>query len=354
MRVNLDTTDKYWSTFSSEFFGKSLGVNWWDAGPEIHKYRNRKVSGNPDVNWQQYTLSKYFDGKLPMPRCLSLGCGNGRLERQLASLGAFQICDAYDVANGSIQIARKRANELGLNNINYQVADINELTLSPNLYNAVWIAQAMHHFEALEHILLQVMNALKPEGLLILQDYVGPSRFQFPSRQKEVINLCLSLLPARYRIRMQYAVERETKRSMKVRSNFGRRIIDKIRDGDLIGAIQRRIQLFSQRRTHSVSEKKLVIFPSVRDVIAADPSEAIRSDEIVNVLKQYFEIIEKKDWGGTILQFLLTDIAGNFADEKDDHAQAYLRMLINIEETFLQSGDLDSDFAYIVARPLDR
>jgi hypothetical protein len=88
-------------------------------------------------------------------------------------------------------------------------------------------------------------------------------------------------------------------------------------------------------------------------VIAGDPSEAVRSDEIVEVLKQDFEIIEKKDWGGNILQFLLADIAGNFVDEKNEHAKSYLRMLINIEETLLQSGEFESDFAYIVARPLD-
>jgi hypothetical protein len=50
---------------------------------------------------------------------------------------------------------------------------------------------------------------------------------------------------------------------------------------------------------------------------------------------------------------LLADIAGNFVDEKHEHGQAYLRMLINIEETFLQSGEFESDFTYIVARPLD-
>jgi 2-polyprenyl-3-methyl-5-hydroxy-6-metoxy-1,4-benzoquinol methylase len=352
MPTSLDAVKERWSVYASEAYGRELGVAWWDAGPEIQKYRNRRVSGNPEVTWVQYTLSKYFDGRLPLARCLSLGCGNGGLERQLASLGAFEFCHAYDAAEGAIQWAKKRAGQLGIDNIDYRIADVNELTLPAATYDAVWISLAMHHFEALEHINLQIKSALKPGGLLILQEYVGPSRFQFPSRQKEAINLCLSLLPRPYRIRTRNAVDREIRRSVQVRRDFVRRLVDKIRDGDLIGAISRRLLLYRQSFGQQVSEKKFVTFPTARDVIASDPSEAIRSDEIIEVLQRYFEIVEKKDWGGNIVQYLLADIAGNFIDDKLEHGQAYLRMILNIEETFLQTGELESDYTYIVARPL--
>ncbi len=353
MPTDIEVVNQYWSAFISESHLKDRGIAWWEAGPEIRKYRNRQVSGNPDINWVQYTLGKYFNARLPLARCISLGCGAGGLERELASYGAFQHCDAYDVSEGAIRLARERADQLGITNITYHVADINELTLPPNSYDAVWVSQAMHHFEALEHIDRQIRMTLRPEGLFILHDYVGPNRFQFPSRQKEIANLCLSLLPVQYRVRLKEAVDQEIRRSRKVGHKFFQRLFDKIRDGDLIGAIQRRLLLYKSQIGHQVSDKKLINFPTARDVIALDPSEAIRSEEIVEVLRQDFEIVEKKDWGGNILQFLLADIAGNFVDEKHEHAQAYLKMLINIEETFLQSGEFASDFAYIVARPLD-
>lgn len=353
MPADLDAVNQYWGEFINESHRKNKRVAWWEAGPEIHKYKNRSVSGNPDTNWVQYTLRKYFNGRLPLARCLSLGCGGGGLERELASSGAFQQCDAYDVSEGAVRLARERAEQLGINNITYHIADINELTLPPCSYDAVWVSQAMHHFEALEHVNQQIRRSLRPNGLLILQDYVGPNRFQFPSRQKEVANICLSLLPIQYRMKMKQAVDREMQRSMKVNSKFLQRLIDKIRDGDLVGTIQRRLLMYKSQLGNQVSEKKLINFPTARDVRAADPSEAIRSNEIVDVLQQDFEIIEKKDWGGNILQFLLADIAGNFVAEEHEHASAYLRMLINIEETFLQSGEFASDFTYIVARPLD-
>ncbi len=71
--------------------------------------------------------------------------------------------------------------------------------------------------------------------------------------------------------------------------------------------------------------------------------------EMIGVLQRDFEIVETREWGGNLLQFLLDGIAGNFS-EKDSHSQALLSMLVNIEDTLLQCGELKSDFAYIVAR----
>ena len=84
--------------------------------------------------------------------------------------------------------------------------------------------------------------------------------------------------------------------------------------------------------------------------MAYDSSLAVRSGEIIKLLEQEFLIVEKKDWGGNIFQFLLADIAHNFSDD-DPQAQAILKMLAQIEETLISTGTLRSDFAYIVASP---
>jgi len=82
--------------------------------------------------------------------------------------------------------------------------------------------------------------------------------------------------------------------------------------------------------------------------MALDPSEAVRSADILPSLHRYFEIVEYKPLGGTVLQFLLADIAGNFQDEL---GQQLLEMLFVIEDVLMDTGDLGSDFAYIVAAP---
>ena len=77
-----------------------------------------------------------------------------------------------------------------------------------------------------------------------------------------------------------------------------------------------------------------------------DPTEGIRSSEIIPVMQEYFKIIERKDFGGSILHLLLNDIAGNFTDP--GHKELIVE-LIKFEEDLIKSGKLQSDFAYWVA-----
>ena len=351
MTNDINVVGEYWGKRIETLAEKNNGLFWWDAGTDIYANRNIRISGDPSVNWVQHTIKKYFDGRLPLFRCLSLGCGGGRLERQLEALGTFQHCDAYDVAEGAIQQARELARSKEINNIAYHIADINKLTLPCDTYDAVWISMAMHHFQELEHVCEQIKNSLKSGGLLILEEYVGPNRFQFPERQKEVANLCLALLPSCYRLKVQHDINQDLiSTNHKGMKWVISRVIDKVKDGDLLGTIQRRVSEYRLRTSGQIAEKRVIRFPSASDVIAVDPSEAIRSEDIIDVLQLDFEIIEKKDFGGNILQFLLADIAGNFSSNQ--HSKAFLKMLINIENTFLECGELESDFAYIVARPM--
>ena len=90
--------------------------------------------------------------------------------------------------------------------------------------------------------------------------------------------------------------------------------------------------------------------PSPARVALADPSEAVRSAEILPVVSQHFEIVQRSDAGGSLLQYLLHDIAGHFGSD-DPAALAVLRLLFSVEDTLLEVGDLQSDFALVVARP---
>jgi len=81
---------------------------------------------------------------------------------------------------------------------------------------------------------------------------------------------------------------------------------------------------------------------------AADPTEAIRSQDILPEMEKRFDIVEKIDFGGTLLHLVLDDIAGNFSDSPEDIA--YLQMLFDEEQRLLKNGEISSDFTLIVAR----
>lgn len=323
----------------------------WVRIPAVWRRLNAKVSGNPDTEWYSYVVNAHLAGRVPVPRCLSLGCGRGWLERRLAGLEVFESCDAYDVSPASIDAARQLSLSEGYDHITYTVADINQLDLPQSTYDVVWVNSAMHHFERLEHICGQIQQSLKPQGLLVLNEYVGPCRFQFSVRQQEVIDAAFRLLPRRYRALTRQQAAATLDRSPRRRGLrwTATRLEDKLRDGDLLPALRRRWEAWRAVRSDQENLYRLV-FPTARDIAAADPSEAARSSEIMRIVSDSFDVLERKDLGGTLLQFLLNGIAVTFCSD-DPEAQSWLNLMFQIEDTVLTAGDLQSDFVLVVARP---
>jgi hypothetical protein len=81
---------------------------------------------------------------------------------------------------------------------------------------------------------------------------------------------------------------------------------------------------------------------------AVDPTEAVRSADIVPLLRTHFDLVERVDYGGTLLNLVLEEITGNFAGTPED--LAVLEPLFEAERDCLRRGVLPSDFAVLVAR----
>jgi len=94
--------------------------------------------------------------------------------------------------------------------------------------------------------------------------------------------------------------------------------------------------------------KERVVRKSVSYMIVADPSEAVRSSEIVPLLEDYFSILEITGYGGAILHELLYDIAGNFCEENTGSLDR-LRKLFEVEDQLTASQTVNDDFAVIIA-----
>ena len=57
---------------------------------------------------------------------------------------------------------------------------------------------------------------------------------------------------------------------------------------------------------------------TVAAMIAADPSEAVRSSDILPVLRHHFDIIEERPLGGALLHLGLSEIAQNFDPDRPE------------------------------------
>jgi SAM-dependent methyltransferase len=207
-----------------------------------------------------------------------------------------------DIADGAIAQATKLANEAGLTSVFYSVADINTIEIPRDSYDVIFGVGSIHHTARLEHLFEQVANSLKPGGYFFLDEFVGPSHFQWTDAQIAAINVAGALLPDRYRM-----------------------CVDK-----------------------PAEPKPQVKRPSIAEMNAIDPSEAVRSSEIIDLLPKYFNVLETKGVGGSLLHLLLEHIAGNF-DENDARDMEYLQRLFHVEDDLIAADTLRHDFAVIIA-----
>ena len=69
----------------------------------------------------------------------------------------------------------------------------------------------------------------------------------------------------------------------------------------------------------------------------------------MDLIEERFEIVYRADFGGTLLQFVLADIVGNF-DPADPDDVAMIDLVCLYEQTLIDEGVLPSDFTYVVAK----
>jgi SAM-dependent methyltransferase len=217
----------------------------------------------------------------------------------MAENGLFDHMVAYDPSPGSIDLARSQAHDRGLDHlVEFRQADVNSIELPEAAFDVVHINMALHHVAELEHVLYQINRALRPGGLFLANEYVGPSQFQFDAQRMDIVNGFLQELPERLRWN---PIANETKTS---HPRFPRQYWDEV-----------------------------------------DPTEAVRSDEIPDLLAVNFPNRRRIDYGGNLLNLALENIGQNFDPESPDDA-SYIDRLFQREDEVLQQET--SDFAYFV------
>jgi ubiquinone/menaquinone biosynthesis C-methylase UbiE len=269
--------------------------NWWDI-PDVMDRWNMMISGDSTVDYCAFVMRRHFAGGREMS-ALSLGSGTGYREIELAKSGRFKRIDAVEKVHARIAYSRERADRAGFSGvIRYIEADAARVDLSRERYDLVIVEQFLHHVSPLGPMLDRIRDFLKPTGLFIFNEFVGPSRFQWTDEQLDAVNGLLARLPEKYRVRWK-----------------------------------------------SGSVKRAVHRPGRLAVMLYDPTEAAESSRIVPLLGETFDVLETRGYGGTVLQLLFSDIAGNFLSG-DPETKRLLAMCFAREDELLRSGSLGSDF----------
>lgn len=275
----------------------------WSRLPAIRKMINRHVTGQDDLDFSvRFFADMAKTRPLPLERALVLACGQGELERSLITRGWVKQVVAIDISATAIANARKNAENLGIDNIDYRVGDMNNLDID-GPFDIIFSSSAIHHCSDLEGLFANINRMLAPDGYFFLDDYIGPSRFQWSDAQVLQINRLLQLLPDHL-----------------------------VRDG--LGATRRRLQR-----------------PTIDEVIAVDPSEAVRSAEIVPLMRRNMAVEFYRGYGGNLLNLALSTVAQNFHPDGGGSADgpAYLDLLIQASDHLRATGRCQDDFAIAIA-----
>lgn len=268
-RLRLARTARFWGRVAA---GDRLVT--WLCEPAVRRYVNACVTGDPNV-WPIDGLAS----RLGHPgHAISLGCGDGMLDRQLRERGICDSLEGVDISSKSLQVARLRAEEQGLTGMEYALGDLNRLALEPGSCDLAVFQQSLHHVADLEGCLGEVRKALRARGLVYLDEYVGPSRSEW--------SRCL--------LRKADEIFQALPRSIRRR---------------------RRLQLPVDR---------------------GDPSEAIRSSEIVREISARFEVELRRDYGGTFLSVIFPhlDLDALAASQREE----VLELLIEAERRAVSEG----------------
>ena len=255
----------------------------WMEHPRVRDYILRSISGTEEGLWPVDFFLRRI-GSRRFGRGLSIGCGTGPFERDVIRKNLVDRVDAFDGSTNSLRIARDLARKEGmLDRIHYFAADFNEPFLPRATYDIVFIHQALHHVAKLEKLLRRVLLSLKRGGVLYLDEYIGPSRTDWSDDRIAPQRAYFDKLPA------------DAKRSA------------------------------------------TLPLPIQED----DPSEAIRSAEILEQLRIGFDVREFRGYGGNLLSVLYPVV---------DFDRTPIERAI-IEEQKLIAGGQRSFYALIIATP---
>ncbi len=169
-RLRLAKTARFWGRFSE---GEPLTT--WLHEPAVRRYVNESVTGDPNL----WLLEGLSPGLGSMDHAVSLGRGNGTLDRHLREGGICASLTGIDIASRSLEVARRRASERGLTRMRYVLGDLNRLTLEKGSCDGAFFQQSLLHVSNLESCLDVVRAALRPGGLVYMDEYIGPSQMEW-------------------------------------------------------------------------------------------------------------------------------------------------------------------------------
>lgn len=275
--------------------GKATDPGFWMAHPLCRQAINRRVTGSAE-DWPLNRFARVH-AKRPFSRGLSWGCGLGHFEREARRLRIVEEIDAFDLSPRSLEEARRATAEAGVTGIRFLPGNFDDPRLGRGLYDIAFFHASLHHVASLERLFRRLAFALKPRATVYVDnEFVGPSRKEWTQRH--------------------LAAAQE--------------VLDRIPDA-------------AKLRT------KLV--PPVEET---DPSEAIRSSEIPAFVREFFDVVEWKPFGGQVVDLVFPAVTADWTNSPEGNRCVAEMLALEDEQLAADAGSSHHLFAVGRRKPLAR
>ena len=277
-----------------------------------HKFLYERAIARPQTGTLDgYNLDRVGRAFLTPPpaRMLALGSGMAFTEEHLLRNDFAQHIVAYEMSATACERATARFAEAGLGDrIEMRAADVLEDNLPSESFDVVFVQAAIHHFDRIEDMFALMHRVLKPGGLLVYDEYVGPDLHVWHDEVVAVmdeINACLA---------PQYRVDANSTGGTGLRDTGPR--------------------------------------PSREWMLQHDPSEGVHASEILPLTYQWFDVLDRADYGGTVLRPFFSGLLPNF-DWAKPQDQTVAQLIILIEQLLTRHSVLPHYQTSVVARRRD-
>lgn len=263
----------------------------------------RRLTGDRDGDPNSSLALRHFQP--PRKRMLAIGSGLASQEEWFVKCGYVLEAVAYEQSEVAVAKANERlASENLSDRLKVICGDVREANLADNSFDVVMVQAAIHHFFDIEEMFQLMHRVLKPDGILIYDEYVGPDHLLFDDKTLDFMDGIDACLAPHYR--------RSTLLGGEVREGVAR--------------------------------------PTLEQMVTMDPSEGVHASLILPLTYKYFDVIDRRDYGGTFLRPFFTGILQNF-DFDDPRDQTIARLIVHMEDVFLSNSLIQHSHSIVVATP---
>ena len=271
-----------------------------------HKFLYRHAVAMPTTGSEDGWIIDHLGREFltpPPARMLAIGVGMAWVEEHLVARNFARHIVAYEMSSTAIAAARERVRDKDYaGRLDLRTGDVLEEDLPAATFDVVFVQAAIHHFDRIEDMFALMHRVLKPGGLLIYDEYIGPDHHMYEPEVMAILDAIDACLAPRYRWDV----------------------------------------LAKHTRAH-------VPTPSLEFMMRHDPSEGVHASRILPLTYRYFDMVHRVDYGGTVMRPFFTGILPNF-DWEDPKDQTIARLIILLEQMLTKHGVLPHYHTSVVAR----